>query len=41
MQVLLRFGILPGEYLRQSPTEQALTMALLIEIGRASCRERV
>lgn len=36
MQVLLRFGILPGEYLRQSPTEQALTMALLIDC----CKKR-
>lgn len=36
MQVLLRFGILPGEYLRQSPTEQALTTALLIDY----CRKR-
>lgn len=36
MQVLLRFGILPGEYLRQSPTEQALTMALLIDY----CKKR-
>ena len=36
MQVLLRFGILPGEYLRQSPTEQAHTMALLIDY----CKKR-